>query len=235
MHESSPSDTRRSTSRPSNATVVISRFKSAGSIVAAKLRLPFVALTVSAWLYGCGSLIPEQDKIEAVRAVNDDFCKAYEQIMHEEGTRSFRADETQAFIAMDSALRQLGMRIEAQDSSVGYIRSVAPAPKPLTSEEWQQAAEKDLPRMHAIIVEHVGVLGYLAPFEPEGLEILINVTTFQRSAEVEVTASMRMRPVVEPKTGWPRRECPPPTAMRMGLAKFWSTFEKELERVQAIQ
>lgn len=211
------------------------RLISIRSILTTRPRPAFAVFAALAWLSGCGSLISEQDKLEAVHAVDADFCRSYEQIMKEDGTRTFRADESQAFIAMDSALRQLGMRIEAQDSSVGYIRSVAPAPKPLTQEEWQQAAEKDLPRMHSILVEHVGVLGYLAPFEPEGLDILINVTTVQVSQDVEVTASMRMRPVVEPKKGWPRRECPPPAAMRMGLAKFWSTFGKELDRVKAIQ
>lgn len=194
--------------------------------------ISLVMLAIMILLSAC---VTEQEKIEAVHAVNEDFCNAYEQIMKENGTQLFVANGTQAFIAMDGALRGLGMRIEAQDSSVGYIRSVAPAPRPLTDAEWERARETDLPRMHRILAEHVGLLGYLAPFEPEGLEILINVTTVQHSREVEVTASMRMRSIEEPKTGWPRRECPPPTAMRIGLAKFWSRFEDELEQVKSIQ
>lgn len=183
-------------------------------------------------LSGC---VSDQEKIDAINDVNKEFRRQYEEIIKEDGTRQFNATEMQAFVAMENSLRSLGMRIEAQDSNVGYIRSVAPAPKPLSPAEWKEASAVDIERMRSIIVGNVGILGYFVKFEPEGLEIVINVTTEQISDIVEVSVTMRMREIKPPKTGWPRREYPPPTGMRIGIKKFWSSFEKELQRVKSIQ
>jgi hypothetical protein len=40
---------------------------------------------------------------------------------------------------------------------------------------------------------------------------------------------MRMREVAAPKSGLPRREYPPPTALRAGLDKIWAALERELK------
>jgi hypothetical protein len=39
---------------------------------------------------------------------------------------------------------------------------------------------------------------------------------------------MRMREVAPPKSGLPRRDYPPPTALKMGLDKLWRTVDREL-------
>ncbi len=184
-------------------------------------------------LAGCVTL---EQKANAIRAVNADFRKAYEQIIKESGTTVFNATEAQAFAAMKSCLKKLGMVIETQDSSVGYLRVAAPAPKPLTREEWKRAGEADLPRMRKIVKEQVGVMGGFIKFEPEGLDIVINITTIPKSpGRVELSVSMRMREVTPPKSGFPRREYPPPTAVRIGIAKVWSQFDTELTRIKANQ
>lgn len=204
----------------------------ARELVVFRLGLTLAITSVVLFLCGC---VTDQEKIDAINDVNREFRRQYEEIIKEDGTRQFDATEMQAFIAMENSLRDLGMRIEAQDSSVGYIRSVAPAPNPLTSKEWEEASAVDIERMRAIIVDNVGVLGYFVTFEPEGLEIVINVTTEKKSNKAEVSVTVRMRETKPPKTGWPRREYPPPTAMRLGIKKFWSSFEKELRRVKSIQ
>ncbi|MFQ5995545.1 MAG: hypothetical protein ACE5K1_10675 [Acidiferrobacterales bacterium] len=193
------------------------------SISLAPLALGVLLITIT----GC---VTDAKKIEVVRAINKDFQQEYEKIISEQGTRVFKASEAQAFAAMESALRKLGMTIEAQDSSGGYLGASAPAPTPLNREEWERVEETDRPRMQEIASR---TLGFRPPikFEPAGLDIVIHVTTLELSrGEVEVSATMRMRETAPPKTGYPRREYPPPTAVRMGVAKFWSAFEAELNQ-----
>jgi len=201
--------------------------------------LPFRPLALGVFiivLAGCTHLVPDADKIRAIRAVNADFRQAYEQIIKESGTAVFNATEAQAFAAMKACLKTLGMAIETQDSSVGYLRVAAPAPKPLTRQEWQRAVKTDLPRMRKIVKREIGLMGAFITFEPEGLDIVINVTAVPMPPDsVELSVSTRMREVAPPKSGFPRREYPPPTAMRMAVAKIWSQFDTELTRIKASQ
>jgi len=37
-----------------------------------------------------------------------------------------------------------------------------------------------------------------------------------------------MREVAPPKSGLPRRDYPPPTALKVGLDKLWSAVDREL-------
>jgi hypothetical protein len=39
---------------------------------------------------------------------------------------------------------------------------------------------------------------------------------------------MRMREVAPPKQNLPRRDYPPPTALKIGLDKLWATVDQEL-------
>jgi len=198
--------------------------------------LPLRHLTLSALLIMLAGCVSPPEKRRAIDEVNADFRQAYEQIIEESGTTVFNATEVQAFAAMKACLKKLGMAIETQDSSDGYLRVAAPAPTPLTGEEWQRARETDLPRMRAIVKEEIGFMRWFMSFEPEGLDIVINVTTIPKPPDsVELSISMRMREVAPPKSGYPRREYAPPTAVRIGVAKIWSQFDTELTRIKANQ
>lgn len=226
----------RGCKQPASGTleVKLARFTPKSSTSFVTMRFYFGLLALSALLVPLSGCVSADKKISAIRAVNEDFRQEYEPIIRQEGTRVFKASEAQAFAAMESSLRKLGMTIEAQDSSAGYLRAAAPAPQPLTREEWGRVAEADLPRMRRVVKEHVGFMGGFIKFEPEGLDIVINVTTIEVSGgKVEVSTTMRMRETAPPKTGYPRREYPPPTAVRMGIAKFWSRFETELDRIKS--
>lgn len=224
MHANFHSATRGAARRGSPATV--------SRLLAGRFYL--VSVVLSTFFLPLGGCVSDAEKINAIKAVNEDFRQEYEPIITAQGTRLFNASQAQAFVAMEACLRKLGMTVEAQDSKVGYIRAAAPAPAPLTHEEWQRVGETDLPRMRRIVKEHVGPMGGFIKFEPQGLDIVLNVTTLETSSrQVEVSVTMRMRETAPPKTGYPRREYPPPTAVRMGIAKFWSQFDRELSRIQA--
>ncbi len=161
--------------------------------------------------------------------VNNEFRQQYERILAENGTRLYKVKRQEAFNATRIALTRLAMRMGGQSEELGYLNVFAPAPVPLSPEEWQQAAERDLPKLRELAKKHVGLLAYFVKFEPEGLEIVINTTTIEVPAGTEISLTMRMREVAPPPSGMPRREYPPPTAVRMGLDKIWRELEGELK------
>src|SRR3990172_562445 len=134
---------------------------------------------------------------------------------------------------MRATMLRLGMQIADQDPALGTLNVYgvpdAAGQKPLTPPEWRQAAEADLPRAREIIRRHLGpIIAGFFNFEPEGLAIVMNVTILETRAGSEISLTMRMRETAPPKSELPRREHPPPPAVRMGLDKIWAQFEQEL-------
>ena len=179
---------------------------------------------------GCAT---DDQKRGAINDVNAEFRVQYEQILTERGTRVYRANPDEAFAALRAALGRVGMRVADQAPRIGYLSVVGPAPSPLTEREWRMAAEQDLPKLREIATQHVGMLGRFVSFEPEGLEVIINATALEVRSGVEISLTARMREIAPPKSGMPRREYLPPSAVRMGLDKIWEEFERELRAARA--
>ncbi|WP_137895182.1 hypothetical protein [Ramlibacter sp. 2FC] len=183
-------------------------------------------------LAACAS---DQDKSAAVAAVNRAFQADYESMLADKGVRTYKVRRTDAFVALHAALGKLGMRIADQDPDIGTLAAEAPAPRPLNAQEWRQTADADLPRMREIARPHVGMLAELIRFEPEGLEIVIYATVLDAGGgSSEVSLTTRMRETAPPRTNMPRREYPPPTAVRLALDKIWRQFEQELRAARKL-
>jgi len=165
----------------------------------------------------------------AIEEVNREFKAQYEEILTTQGTREFRAPAKDTVAAVERALVKLGMRLETRDADLGYLGFAAPAPAPLTQDEWKEVARTDLPMMQRLAARHIGLPAYFISFEPEGLEIVINATVAAEGRSSEVSLTMRMRQVKPPPSGMPRREYAPPTGVRMGLDKIWAAIERELK------
>jgi hypothetical protein len=166
---------------------------------------------------------------EAIHAVNKEFQVEYEGILDKYGIRVYKVSQVRAFVALHAALARLGMRVADQDPLAGTLTAIAPAPRPLNAAEWQSAAEADMPLMRKTACPIVGSIAcQQIRFEPEGLNIIINATVLTVAAGTEISMTARMRQIAEPKSGMPRREYPPPTAVRMALDKMWGQFEREL-------
>lgn len=195
------------------------------------MRQRLAALLAAGLLAGCAT---DDQKRRAINEVNAEFRVQYEQILTERGTRVYRAGINEVFQALRVALARVGMRIGDQAPGLGYLNVFAPAPAPLTDLEWRQAAEQDLPKLREIAAKHVGLLSHFVTFEPEGLEVVINATAIEVRNGTEVSLTARMREVAPPKSGMPRREYLPPTAVRMGLDKIWGEVERELRAVRAL-
>lgn len=174
---------------------------------------------------GCAS---DMQKRDAINEVNAAFRVEYERILAEKGTRVYRTSLDDAYPALRTALARVGMRVQDQSPGIGYLSVVGPAPAPLTATEWKVAADQDLPMLREIAAKHVGVLANFVTFEPEGLEVIINATALEVRNGLEISLTARMREIAPPKSGMPRREYLPPSAVRMGLDKIWSEFEREL-------
>lgn len=166
---------------------------------------------------------------EAIVAINKVFQLEYERILDERGTRIVKATQGRAFVALHAGLARLGMKLVDMDPQAGTLTVAASAPAPLDIDEWQRAAAADTPLLRKTVCPIVGELTcQMIRFEPEGLEIVINATVLPVAAGAEVTLTTRMRQIAEPRSGLPRREYPPPTAVSMALDKMWRQLEREL-------
>lgn len=190
-----------------------------------------LALLLSIAMAGCAS---DDDKSAAIGAVNRAFQADYEAMLADKGVRTYKVRRMDAFVALHATFGKLGMRVADQDPDIGTLTADAAAPHPLNAQEWQQAAAADLPRMRGIARAHVGLLAEMIRFEPEGLDIVINATVLDTSGGTEVSLTTRMREIAPPRTNMPRREYPPPTAVRLALDKIWRQFEAELRAARKI-
>jgi hypothetical protein len=81
--------------------------------------------------------------------------------------------------------------------------------------------------MRDILVDEVGILAWFVTLDPSAKELLVNIFVAEKGEGVEVSAGLRLRNKRAASTRIRRME-PPPTAVRMGLKKFWTAFEQEL-------
>lgn len=189
-------------------------------------RVPaWAGLVLALMLAGCAS---DQQKINAIQAVNQGFRVEYEKLLAERGSRTYKVARADAFLAMRVTLAGLGMRTEQQDLSLGHLAVAAAAPLPLSDEEWRQASAVDLPLLQRLIEPHVGLVANFVKFEPQGLEVVIHATVLEAAAGTEVSLTVRLREVAPPRSGWPRREYVAPQILNVGLEKIFAAYEREL-------
>jgi hypothetical protein len=154
------------------------------------------------------------------KEVND---KAFE----EGGRRTIQASKHDAFRAARSAVLRANMVVEQQDYPTGFLLFSSAAPTPLTNEEWAVVQKRDTREMRDIAKDELGPLSWFATLDPWGKEVLVNVLVEEKDVGVEVSLKMRLR-LANSGSDRPRRMQPPPTAVRIGLDKFWTFFEDEI-------
>ena len=164
---------------------------------------------------------------EALTRLNNAFQDAYERILDERGSRTDAAARATAFDALAAALRRLGMIVESRDPDAGSLTVAAPAPRPLSADEWRRVVQIDGPMMAGILCPALGEYCRQIRFEPEDYVIVINATVLAAVNNASrISLTTRMREIV-PRPGVPRRDYPPPTGVRMALDKIWAEYERE--------
>ena len=164
---------------------------------------------------------------EAFTRLNKAFQESYERILDERGSRSDVATRAGAFAALETALRRLRMIGESRDPDAGTLTVAAPAPLPLSLDEWRRVVQDDGPMMARILCPTLGEYCRQIRFEPEDYVIVINATVLgaaNNTSRISLTTRMRE---TNPRPGVPRREYPPPTGVRMALDKIWAEYERE--------
>jgi len=192
----------------------------------ARLAVAAAWLALALGLAGC---VSQETRRDAINDINAAFKVEYESILKENGTHRVGSNSVATHEAMIAALQQLGMVVTQQSRDLGFIAVEAPAPSPLTRAEWDRAAAADLPKAREILRRHIGSLADLFHFEPEGVDTVITATIIEERGGAQISLTMRMREVAPPTQGLPRRDYPPPTALRLGLDKIWARLDSELK------
>ena len=165
---------------------------------------------------------------KAAQRVESGWKAENEQILKEEGQRRFKATKRQGFEAAQSAAMRLGMIIENQTYESGFIFMSAPAPSPLTVPEWERVQAAETQAMRNLVSNDLGLYQWWVTLDPSGKDVLANVIVAEKADGIAVSLGLRLR-VKDSTTDRLKRMQPPPTALRMGLAKFWAAYEMELE------
>jgi len=190
-----------------------------------KLVRIWLGVAVLALLAGCAS---DEAKRDALNAVNAQFKAEYEAELARNGSHFVNANPNDAFDAVYASFVKLGLVVTQQSRGLGLITAQAPAPTPLSQEEWERAAANDLPKTKELLRRYVGGLAEFFHFEPKGLDIVMTSTILGTRGGAEISFTMRMHEVTPIQQGLPRRDYPPPSALKIGLDKVWGMVDKEL-------
>lgn len=197
--------------------------------------LPAVLLaTLSAT--GCKEVDVTDPKVAAAIAeLNATFRKGYQEALVEVGTRHFAVDSTTAAARMRGILEELGMSVINSEGDY-YLHVTAPAPRPLTDADWSEVQRVDGPTMKGIASRHLGIKGQFAKLEPDGLNVVGIVTLVEARGGVDISITMRTEEIKPqpPESILPRREYPPPSAVRIGYEKIWKRFEEKTAPVSGM-
>jgi hypothetical protein len=163
----------------------------------------------------------------AILKVESAWKEINDQTLASEGRRAFNATKQQGFMAAQLTASRLGMVVEKQSYETGFLFVTASAPVPLTMEEWAMVQKADTPDLRDVIAEEFGLLRWWVTLDPSSKDVLANVFINEKGEGIEVNLGLRLRNKGA-ASARKRRLQPPPTAVRMGLSKFWTTFEQEL-------
>ncbi|HSS69121.1 MAG TPA: hypothetical protein VLQ46_00530 [Casimicrobiaceae bacterium] len=192
---------------------------------AKRLGRNWLALAAIAVVAGC---VSQETKRDAINDINEAFKVEYEAALAKDGSHVVNAGPGDAYDAVYASFVKLGLVVRQGSRGLGFISAEGPAPLPLDRSEWDRAAANDLPKTKELLRRHIGALAEFFHFEPEGLDTVMTATIIGARDGAEISFTMRMREVVPAKSDLPRRDYPPPTALRIGLEKLWSAVDREL-------
>ena len=179
--------------------------------------------------FGC---VTDQQYNNAIQNVESAWKLVNDETLNKDGHRIFKATKDQGILAAQLAARRIGMVVEEQSYDTGFLFVTAPAPTPLTMSDWEKVQEADTEDLRSIISDEFGLLKFWVTLEPSSKEVLANIFINEKNEGIEVTVGLRLRGTGS-ETDRKKRLQPPPTAVRMGLNKFWDAYENELAAIVA--
>ncbi|OGT83469.1 MAG: hypothetical protein A3H91_10820 [Gammaproteobacteria bacterium RIFCSPLOWO2_02_FULL_61_13] len=189
-------------------------------------QIRILVVVVLSFVTGCKEVDVTDPKVAAaISEVNAEFRSGYQRVLAEAGTRHFNVEPALAMKAMRQVVERMGFSVLTSEGDY-YLSVTAPAPVPLDSTEWEEVRRVHEPKMKDIAASHLGVKGRLAKLEPDGLNILGIMTFVENAGGVDISITMRLQETKPqpPESILPRREYPPPTAVKIGYEKIWKAF-----------
>jgi hypothetical protein len=163
----------------------------------------------------------------AILKLEGNWKEVNDRTLENDGHRFYEATKQQGFMAGQLTANRLGMVVEQQSFETGFMLVTAPAPTPLTMSEWELVQKADTKEMRSILQDELGVMGRWATLDPSGKEVLANIFVIEKGEGIEVSVGLRLRAKTRTSAKKKRLQ-PPPTAVRLGLSKFWTAYEREL-------
>ncbi len=174
----------------------------------------FVCVSVSVFLAGCAGQYQEGfDRLNAAWQLENN------NLYNQAGVRYYRISADKAHRAMLVALSGLGLTIEQQDSSTGFILAKGNAPSPLSIDEWNQVESTETPK--AAQISGIPTI----QLKPANQEVILNIITLPRKDDVQVNIRARLK-YTGPTYGLLVGDQPPPLATKLALSKTFDVFER---------
>jgi hypothetical protein len=171
--------------------------------------------------------VSDKNYNRAILRIEGTWKEVNDRTLESDGRRFFKATKQQGFMAAQLTASRLGMVVEEQSYETGYLFVTAPAPVPLTMAEWELVQKSDTDEMRSVVAKDIGMYSWWVTLDPSSKDVLANIFVIERGKDIEVSVGLRLRSK-SAKSGKKRRLQPPPTAVRLGLSKFWTTYEQEL-------
>ncbi len=184
-------------------------------------------LIVVALMLAVTACVSDKSYNRAILKLEGNWKEVNDRTLESDGRRFYKATKQQGFMAGQLTANRLGMVVEQQSFETGFMLVTAPAPTPLTMSEWELVQKADTKEMRSILQDELGVMGRWATLDPSGKEVLANVFVVEKGEGIEVSVGLRLRAKTRTSAKKKRLQ-PPPTAVRLGLSKFWTAYEKEL-------
>ena len=187
-------------------------------------------LIIMALLPACASLTEinmAQHEIDRVWKVKND------KIRQELGSALVDATPEEAFDALANTVEALGFTISEQNRDTGHLFAVAPAPKPLNEEEWEEGRKVDEPEAKAIFAKTMPVTSLFVFLHTDEVEIHILATVLPVETGTKISFEYTIVDHKALNMGVYAPKNPPPSLARIGLIKTWKVFERQLNLVQS--
>ncbi len=185
-----------------------------------------VAATLLVLSAGCASMQQLQSGMDEI----DSFWgETNAKILAERGMRVYSAEQTRCWDAAKKTANQMGFTITEEIANSGLLTAKASAPLPFTDAEFKDIKKIEEPMMQAVAANHVG--GFTSSFfilEPKHNDVIVKVHVTpegSNSTRVQLTFQLDYK---GPNIGVIVGHNPPPEAVRKGLDKWWSAYEKNL-------
>lgn len=175
-------------------------------------------------LFGCAS---KQELQRALNSIDSTWGSTNSIYFAQDGARKYTISMADSREILYKTMKELKLEYQtdrSNDATSFYF--MATAPTPLTQDEYDEVREIEEPMMQAIAATDVGKFtsNLIVLSDGSDFDIIIHVVLQEGESDTEVQLDLSMR-YKKPNSFIVYGTQPPPEAVRIGLKRFWHTFE----------